>query len=439
MAGTISFGGVGSGLDTEGIISGLVKASQGPIDKLKSQVTGLTSANTSLSSLASLLGKLQTALEAVDEAREVGSYVASSSSTSIGVSASGAALPGSYQISVNKLAAEQRSYSTGQSSSTVALGQTGNLGLSVAGGAVTNIALDASDSLESIAAKINGAGLRVSASVFSDGTQFMLQVRGLDTGAANTIDFSGTTLGLDRAALTGQKAQDSEVNIDGFTVKRPTNQVVGTIMGVTLNLTSLTTTPATVKVDSDPEGLKNKLNSIVTAYNAVVDSVHTAAGFGTTKASVQALAGDSLLRSITTRMSGAVGTEVGVGAYTTLGSLGVKLDRDGHMSLDSTKLTAALQADPQAVANIIAGPTNGDGAADVLREVVKAFGQTSTGLIASRQTSTQTRIGDLNDRIAREQDRLTAYADNLRKQFTQLDKLMSGTNQTSSYLANFFK
>src|SRR5690349_19886162 len=169
MAGTISFGGIGSGLDSETIVSGLVKASQGPLDKLKSQVTNATGANTSLSAIGSLLSKLQTALEAVDEAREVGSYTASSSSTSVTVSASGAAQPGSYQISVGQLASEQRSYSNGQASSSAALGATGNLDISVAGATATSIALNAGDSLETIAEKINAAGIRVSASVFHDG------------------------------------------------------------------------------------------------------------------------------------------------------------------------------------------------------------------------------------------------------------------------------
>ena len=439
MAGTISFGGVGSGIDTNSIVTGLVNASQGPINAMKTQATSLTSANTSLSQIGTLLGKLQTALEAIDETKEVGSYKASSSNSAIAVSASGAALPGGYQISVGRLASEQRSYSDGQNSSTTALGASGSLDISVAGAAATSIALDNTDTLESIAAKINGAGLRVSASVFNDGTQYRLQVAGLDTGDANTIAFSGTTLGLDAVGNTRQAAKNSQVTIDGFTVSRPTNQVVGAIMGVTLNLTDVTTTAATVKVQSDPDGLAAKLNTVVSAYNGVIDAVHSASGFGSTKASVSTLAGDSLLRSLTQRMSTAVGTVVGTGAYQTLGSLGIKLDMSGHMSLDSTKLSAALQADPNAVATVIAGATDGNGAADVLRDLVKTFGQVGTGMIAARQTSLTTRSRNLTDRIAREQDRLDQYADSLRKQFTALDSISSANATNSAYLTNYFK
>ena len=445
MSGTITFGGVGSGLDTESIVTGLVKASQGPLTAMKSQASGITAANTSLSQISTLLSKLQTALEAVDETKEIGSYSASSSSSAIVTSATGAALPGSYAISVDRLATEQRTYSDGNASSSAALGATGNLNLSVAGGAVTSIALSATDSLENVAAKINASGLRVSAAVFHDGSEYRLQVRGLDTGAANTIAFSGTTLGLEKAANTRQAAGDAKLTIDGFAVTRSTNQIVGAITGVTMNLTAVTPTgsPATVKVDNDPEGLKTKLNSVVSAYNAVVDMVHTVSGFGTVKAQVQDLAGDSLLRTLSGRMSGAIGTSVGTGAYTTLGSIGMKLDTSGHLSLDGDKLDAALAKDPSSVAKIIAGPEAGTGAgtgaADVLRDVAKAFAQSGTGALAERQTGLAARLKNTNARIDREQARLEAYAAALRKQFTALDTYMNSANQNSTYLSNFFK
>jgi flagellar hook-associated protein 2 len=436
MAGTISFGGVGSGMDTESIVTGLVNASKEPLNAMKSRASSISSATSTLSKIGSLMGKLKTALEAVDETREVGSYKTSSSGTAVVANASGNALPGSYAITVSHLAAEQRTYSGGYGSSTTALGLSGNLGISVAGAAATNIALSGTDTLEGVAAKINAAGLRVSASVFHDGTDYRLQVRGLDSGAANTIAFSGTTLGLDPNASTGQKAIDAEIWIDNFKVTRPTNQVSGAIQGVTLNLTAESATPVTVKIENDPEGLKKKLQTVVDAYNAVIDSVHSAAGFGSIKATEKELAGDSLMRSISNRMSSALSSVVsGAGQYTTLGSLGVNLGRDGKLTLDSTKLDAALTANPSAVASVIAGPASGSsGAADLLRDVVTAFTQSGTGLIASRQSAFDSRAKALTSRIDREQLRLDRYADALRKAFTVMDGTVASNNATFSYL-----
>jgi flagellar hook-associated protein 2 len=433
MAGTISFGGVGSGMDTESIVTGLVNASRGAQDAMKARQGFLTSATSALSTVSSLLGKLKTALEGVDEAREVGSFTASSSNAAIAASASGTASPGSFSISVQSLAAEQRSYSNGYASSSTALGLTGSLDLSVAGASPTSIALSASDTLENVASKINASGLRVSASIFNDGTTNRLQVRGLDSGAANTIAFSGTTLGLDLAANKKQAAADASVTIDGFTVTRATNQISGAIQGVTLALAQTTTSPVTVEVKSDPEGLKKKLTAVVDAYNAVIDNVHTIAGFGSTKGTQKELVGDPLLRSITNRMSNSVTQVVGSGTYTTLGSLGVSLGRDGKLTLDGAKLDKALAADPSAVAKVIGGTDTTSGAADVLRDVVTAFTQSGTGLIASRQETLNSRSKALKQRIDNEEDRLQRYADALRKQFMVMDGIVAENNSKVGY------
>ncbi|HEX6275125.1 MAG TPA: flagellar filament capping protein FliD [Polyangiaceae bacterium] len=433
MAGTISFGGVGSGMDTESIVTGLVNASRGAQDAMKARQGFLTSATSALSTVSSLLGKLKTALEGVDEAREVGSYTATSSNAAIVASANGTASPGSFAVSVQALASEQRSYSNGYASSTTALGLTGSLGLSVAGGTVTSIELSATDTLENIASKINSSGLRVSASVFNDGTENRLQVRGLDSGAANTIAFSGTTLGLELAANKKQAATDARMTIDGFTVTRPTNQISGAIQGVTLALTQVTTAPVTVEVKSDPEGLKKKLTSVVDAYNAVIDNIHTVAGFGSTKGSQKELVGDPVVRSITNRMSNSVTQVIGSGTYSTLGSLGVSLGRDGKLTLDGAKLDKALAADPSAVAKVIGGTDTTSGAADVLRDVVTAFTQSGTGLIASRQETLNSRSKALKQRIDNEEERLQRYAAALRKQFTVMDGIVAENNSKAGY------
>jgi flagellar hook-associated protein 2 len=101
---SITFGGVGSGIDTESIISGLLSASQGPISRVKSQQTQTQSAVSSLSDVGNLLGKLKDALVALDSTQEVGSFKAASDNKAVAVTASGAARPGSFKVDVTQLA-----------------------------------------------------------------------------------------------------------------------------------------------------------------------------------------------------------------------------------------------------------------------------------------------------------------------------------------------
>ena len=183
-------------MDTEGIVTGLVSASSGSLNTLKSRASDADSAVSTLSGISSLLATLQKSVDALANTRDVGAYTASSSSSAIAVSANGTALPGAYSIKVNALAKEQRNYSTTFSSMSTALGQTGTLSLQVGTGTAVNVDVTATDTLDGIAAKINASGQRISASIFNDGTNYRLQVRGLDTGEANTITFGGTGLSL---------------------------------------------------------------------------------------------------------------------------------------------------------------------------------------------------------------------------------------------------
>jgi flagellar hook-associated protein 2 len=441
MAGTISFGGIGSGMDTEGIVSALTNIERQGQTALKSKLTATSSSTSNLSNVASLLSKLKAASDALDTAAEVGSYKASSSSTGIVVSASGLATPGKYSITVDKLAKEQRTYSNAIPSVGTALNQAGTLRLGVGTGDPQDIAIATTDTLDDVIGKINSAGLRVNASAFYDGSSYRIQLRGMDTGAASALGITelGTSFGFDVPANTVQQAQDAELKLDGFTIKSATNQVTGAVRGVTLALTAESATPVTVAVDNDPDSLKTKLNTLVETYNAVVSKVKELAGSGTAKASDPGLAGDSTLRSLTSRLSSALQTQIGSSTYSTLGSLGLALDRSGKLSLDSTKFDKAITADPAGVTKLLSGVDGGaQGIMDVVSSAVDAFSRSGTGLLAGRNEAMTAATKRLQARIDREETRINRYAEMLRKQFTQMDTQVAAFNAQSTYLTQNF-
>jgi flagellar hook-associated protein 2 len=429
-----SLSGVGSGIDTASLITGLVNADSGTLNALKDKQTS------TLSDISTTLGTLQSAVDALSTAADVGSYTGTSSSTAIAVSASGTAVPGSYSVTVSQLAKEQRTYSSAQTSASTALGQNGTLGITI-GGKTTSINIVGTDTLDQIASKINGADAAAGASVFYDGTSYRLQIRGQNTGADNAITFSqaGFDLGLNVAANTVQNAQNSIVQIDGFNVSRSTNQVVGAIQGVTLALTATSTTPVDVTVASNATGLETKIQSIVTAYNSVLSKVNAAAGHGTTAASNTVLASDSTLRGLTDKLSTVLGTQTGTGKYTTLGSVGLSLQKDGTLALDTSKLESALSDDPNSVTTLFAG--NGGsttGVMGALSKAIQTYNQTGTGLLTQHETDMQTRISDYTTSISSEQDRLDQYQALLQAQFTAMDTTVTSNNSDLSYLVNLY-
>jgi flagellar hook-associated protein 2 len=439
MSGTITLGGIGSGLDTEGIITGLVQASRGPVSALQSRAASTHAAVSTLSDLGTLLATLKSALAALSDQSGVKSYTASSSSSALTASAGATAAAGAWSVEVLALAKEQRTYSSAFGSASDALGQSGTLDVQVGSGQTQSISVESGDSLDAIAAKINASGLRVSASVLFDGTSYRMQVRGLDTGAANGLTISGsaaTALGLDAPGATVQVAQDSITKIDGFTITRAKNQVSGAIPGVTLNLSAVTAAPVQVEVAADPQALEAKIKTFVDAYNAVVNKIHVTAGYSTTKATNPILAGDSMLRALTQRLSGAVLSSVaGAGTYATLGSVGLSLAKDGTLSLDASKLERALSNDSASVASVLAGVSGDDGAMDLLSDVVDSFAQTGTGLLATRKETLEQRAKELDKRVEREQQYLEWYQEMLRKQFSAMDGSVASSNASTDYLS----
>ena len=435
---TNSLSGVGSGLDTTSLIQGLIAADSAPLKALQTRQTSTQSAVSTLSDISSALGTLQSAVAALSTASGVGSYTGISSSPSIAISTTGNALPGSYTMSVTQLAKEQRSYSNTFASPSTALNKAGTLGLQI-GTTSASINIQSTDTLDQIAGKINSAGVRASASVFYDGTQYRLQVRGLDTGKANAVTMTqtGFDLGLNVAANTVQKAQNSVVNIDGFDVERSSNQVVGAIQGVTLALSSVSTTPANVTIATDATGLESKIKSIVSAYNTLHGKINDAAGHGTTPASNSILASDTTLRAITNKLSSTLQSVVGTGKYNTLGGIGLSLQKDGTLALDTSKLETALTADPSSVTALFAGGTGGTGVMGALKSAIATYNQTGTGLLVQHQKNLQDRIKDYTTRITREQTRLDREQTTLQTQFTAMDNSVTANNSAMNSLLQF--
>jgi flagellar hook-associated protein 2 len=432
---TITFGGVGSGIDTESIISGLVAASRGPINRVQLQSSQTQSAVSSMSDIGGLMSKLKESLLALDTVQEVGSFKVESTDKAIVATASGNAQPGSFSLEVTELASAYKAYSEplGISQSNQALHQSGTLSLSI-GSESANIDIDDGDTLDQVMSKINSSGLRVSASSVFDGTQFRLQVRGLDTGLENDVSLSeaGTSFGFDlNVKSTGR---DAAFTVDGIAVKSKTNQVQGVLSGVTLALTATTTDPVTISVSSDATGFEAKLKTLVESYNAVISKVNTEAGFGSIKASNPQLSGDSTLRSLTSRMSRTLTGTVGTGKFQTLRSIGIELNNNGTLKLNSTKLQAALAEDPEAVTRVLAGDDKDvAGFADVLAGVTTDL-LSANGAITTRREGLTARQRLLTDRQALEQRRLDRMEETLRKQFTQMDQIVSLNQSQMSFL-----
>lgn len=441
MAG-VQFGGLASGLDTNGIIDGLMKAERIPLTRMTSKKSRVDKASSTLTGFAAKLTGLKTAAESIGSADKFSSFSASSSDTAVVSTVTGAAASGSYQLTVTALAREQRSYSNSFGSASDALGLAGTIDVGI-NGTSQQISIAADDSLASIASKLSTSGARISASVLFDGTNYRLQVRGLDTGAQNAVSFaeSGLALGLDVPANTFQAATDAEIVIDGITVKRPTNQVTGVVPGVTLALTKVSASPIELRVQEDSDSLAGKLRTLVTAYNDVVNAGRAAAGYGSAPAAVEELAGDSVVRTILGSLSRTMYTPVAgaTAKYNTLASVGLSLTRDGLMKLDESKLKSALVADATGVAKlfVVDAALGATGVTGTFKAVVDQATGSSTAALQTRIDAFGTQSRRLQKQADDFQIRLDKTENRLRNQFTSMEQRVSAYTSQTNALVGF--
>ncbi|MCA9623455.1 MAG: flagellar filament capping protein FliD, partial [Myxococcales bacterium] len=351
---------------------------------------------------------------------------------------------GTYSFTIDKLAKEQRTISTGYTTSSAPLSQSGSLDITVGGDAAINVPINAGDSLADIAANINDSGARVKASVVYDGTDYHLMVRGDDSGAANAVTFGGTaTLGLDVPANNLQTADDAQITLaGGLVITRSTNQFDGVIEGVSLTLKDQATGPVTVSVGRDGAAMKDKIKSLVSAFNDAISIMQSSTGYGALKASHEELTGDSAIRSATSRLSSVFTNPVpGLGGrYDMLASVGLHLTQNGKLELDEAALDKALADDVGAVERVFVGdPDNNiDGAMALLSTAVEKVATGDDSILQLRIDAMGDQADGLTDQADRLDRRLEDYEANLRKKFTALEVTIARINAQSGALTSLY-
>lgn len=436
----ISFNGLATGLDTSALITQLVKAESAPIERITSKQVLLDAKSRKLTSLRTKLDDVRNAALALDSRAEaLPTSVTSSDESVVKARGSGGSTLGRFDLTVERLATSARVYS----SSFVTRDAPGSFGTGTLtldiGGSSYAIDVDASDTLDSVTSKIQASGAPVTTGILFDGTGYRLQVSGRATGAANalTIDEGGLTLGLSQPANMVAQATDARLRIDGFLITRGTNTVSDAIPGVTLELkgTSAVGTTQSIEVGHDTDALAAGLSKLVDAYNAVNTFIAAEVSWSGSSKPADSLSGDATVRSIQARLRTALLSPVAgtTGAFTTLASLGVSIQRTGALSLDKAKLTAALGSDPEAVARVLG--SSGSGAMTIVAQEADYFSSSTTGVLTQRLTSMSRERKSLDDRITQMQARLDKYEAQLRQTYATLEQTVSGLQNQGSQLS----
>ncbi|MCC6748521.1 MAG: flagellar filament capping protein FliD [Deltaproteobacteria bacterium] len=445
MAGPVNFSGLASGMDTNGIIEALVKAAREPIRQLQQKRADFSSKSNKLSELVSKLTALRNSARDLDTLKEFRAFSAKSNDeTAATAVASSAATAGTYVVKVSSLAQAERTYSKAfaAKNTTGLVAATEALTLQVGAAAAVSVDVTTTDTLETVAQKINDKKAGLTASIVYTGSQYKLLVSGDKAGTANALTFGGAAATSLDLTHEEQAATNATVVMDNTTFTSTTNQLTDMIPGVTLDLKKETgASTVTIKVDVDLDAVQKKLEDLVKNYNSVA-AILKREFSSDGKARTDGLMGDAAVRGVQRSIQGILTSEVGgvSGNYTALSRIGVKSNRDGTITLDSAKLREALAADMQGVTDLFSytdnnDTTDNDGIAVRLGRTLTNMITAPDGMLAARQEGLGDSMRAVDDRVAAMERNLETYEAGLRKQFMAMEEALSKLKNQGSFLA----
>ena len=414
MAVSSSTSATGSSLDVAGIVSQLMEVESKPLTKLD---TRITSSTVKISTLGLFKGHLSTLKSALDDLQNPSNFSAWSAKLSNDTVASAeltaTANAGSYQLDVVQLARPSIWNVTGFATETDAL------------------------------AWFNAAGqttLRSSAEATvlkTANNQYVLSLKASSPGTAAGFTVSNASLTSGLQATEYQTARDAQFNLNGVSFTRATNTVSDALTGVTLNLKATTSSPVTLTVAQAESSAKPKLDALVKAYNDLQSFYKTQSQASADASTRGVLNSDfavgSMMREILTGLMMPVTGVSGAAltGQTDLSALGIKLQDNGQLAVDTTLLSKATTLQSR-LANGLTIGYDASSSKNLSTRITEMF--SSGGILQERIDNEQKVQADLSSRKTTLQDKLANIQARYTAQYAALDALLFKLQSTSTSL-----
>lgn len=426
MSSPLSFQGLSTGLQTDTLVNAILQQEGQPVQRMIAQQTLNQNQITAYQALQSDLTALSSSFATLN-GTSFGAQTVTSSDTSntyVTATATGATL-GNYSINVSQIATTGRISPTMSGGAPTNLSVADPLATSIFSGTSATFAVrgtdgtiktlnltSANNNLYGLRDAINASGAGVQATVVNTGSgatpyELVVTASGTGTGttsglvtladvtsggAVNTLGITAGTVDSLTAptTLTGglqssgaDVAKDAIFSVNGIQLTRKTNTVTDAVSGLTLNLKQGGQAGSTtLTVATDANAITSAMQDVVSKYNALIQE------FNRDSASGGALYGQGAARSLISQVRSTL-TSIPAGLpstapYTSAGGVGVKVNQDGTLSLDTVALQAALTSNPSAVKQVFAFTGTSSSAAV---QFYQGGANTTTGNIAFNITS----------------------------------------------------
>ncbi len=433
-----------SQIDYQALIEQLVQLKRIPVDELIATKDRLKEIDSAYSILESRLKDLRSAADELRTATGFKVFTTDVTDSSIlSATASSSATEGVYSIVVNSVAKSHKLIASGVSDSntTAIASTTGSFKFTVGSSTEYSVSVDTTTTLEDLRDAINNLNAGVTATIVNEGSgtdPYRLILTSDSTGTANTITITQNDTDLTFSEL--QSAQDASITVDGLSITRSSNTISDVIEGVTIELKSADSTKTiNLTVSRDIEEVEKKIIAFIDKYNAVVNHIRNNNRYDTDTGVAGAFFGDPIARSVwddlrrtlTSAISGLPDT------MNRLIHIGVTTSSDtGTMSIDSSELLDALNSNFDDVVNLFIDGSSTDGFASLVYDLTDDMLDYVDGRITNKIENLNDNISDLEEEIARKENEILLYQEQLRIQFASLEKLLAGLRAQGDFLAS---
>jgi flagellar capping protein FliD len=244
-------------------------------------------------------------------------------------------------------------------------------------------------------------------------------------------DLTDNGVSLQTQQINGTLAQYI-VNNSGGTVTSPTRSI-SIAAGVTVNLLAASGSAVNITVTRSTAALSSALDAFATAYNSALDEVDKQ--HGTTSG---ALAGQSVVGGLSKILSDIATFNQSGSGLAGMNSLGLELDKTGHLSFNSFKLLATDLTNSTGVTAFL-GTASTSGFLKLVTDRLKSAEGPGTGLLPAAEASLQRQGVDIDSSIATAQERIDRMKVRLQEQMAAADALIASMEQRYSYLSGLFE
>jgi flagellar hook-associated protein 2 len=437
-----AYGASSPGIDVTSAVNAAVTAARAPETAWENQAYLLQEQNSDLNTLVTQTTSLDNDVQALNSV--VGPLsartVTSSNSSIVSASAASGSTPGNHVVVVNNLATTASWTSGVFASSTTAL-PAGSFTITTGSGSNVTITTDGTQTLSNVASQINGDNLGVTASVITDATGSRLAIVSNTSGSAANFTVGTTTTGYGFSqAATGVNAS---LTVDGIAISSATNTVSGVVSGLTLNLLGAASgSPVTLTVAPDTSQAQTAISQFVSDYNTLISSLNTQFTFN--GSSEGDLSTDTTVRNLQSQLLSALSYTFTPTSGTTtvpnLSSLGISVQNDGTLTLDTSALQSTLSNNFSDVQSFFQGSA-ANGFANTLDQELTSYISPGNGAFTVDLQSNNSQITDLQNNINDfETNYITPLQAKLQAEYSQaeilLQQLPTLTQQINTMLGN---